>query len=161
MAPAARSTRAAMSDRLSASAQTKNQSAAEVAELLMGEVSRLSTEPVPDIEMTPRKAVVVGNFARNLETAAGLVAQVGPGALWHQLRRDQSLHRQRAGDYRAATCNALPARGSTQRQPALSLSETRKSFCRSCGSKYPQVEVIPVAELDLNTALLRKKQQTD
>jgi hypothetical protein len=25
-------------------------------------------------------------------------------------------------------------------------------------NQYPQVEVIPVAELDLNTALLRKKQ---
>ena len=48
-----------------ASAQTKNQSAAQVVDLLLGEVSRLATEPVPDIELNPRKAVVVGNFARN------------------------------------------------------------------------------------------------
>jgi zinc protease len=63
-------------------AQTKNQSAAQVASLLLGEVSRLATAPVPDVELTPRKAVVIGNFARNLETAAGLVAQVGSLALY-------------------------------------------------------------------------------
>src|SRR6266850_477944 len=44
-----------------ASAQTKNQSAAQVAELLLAEVNRLATGPVPDIELNPRKAVVVGN----------------------------------------------------------------------------------------------------
>src|SRR6185369_9304420 len=66
----------------SASAQTKNQSAAVVAGLLIKEVQRLSTEPVPEIEMTPRKAVVIGSFARNLETAAGLVSQVGTLALY-------------------------------------------------------------------------------
>jgi len=65
-----------------ASAQTKNQSALQVAELLLGEVDRLATAPVPDIELNPRKAVVVGNFARNLETAAGLVAQVATLAVY-------------------------------------------------------------------------------
>src|SRR5687767_10525682 len=39
----------------SASAQTKNQSAAEVASLLLNEVKRLETTPVPDIELEPRK----------------------------------------------------------------------------------------------------------
>src|SRR5687768_7508460 len=57
-----------------ASAQTKNPSAAQVAALLLEEVKRLATAPVPDIELSPRKAVVIGNFARNLETAAGLVS---------------------------------------------------------------------------------------
>ncbi len=35
-----------------------------------------------------------------------------------------------------------------------------KLFLPELQKKYPNVEVIPVAELDLNTALLRKKQQT-
>src|SRR6185295_4631834 len=59
-----------------ASAQTKNQSAVQVADLLLGEVGRLATGAVPDVELSPRKAVVVSNFARHIETAAGLVAQV-------------------------------------------------------------------------------------
>src|SRR3712207_7214700 len=41
-----------------ASAQTKNKSGAEVASLLVGELTRLSSEPVGDVELTPRKAVL-------------------------------------------------------------------------------------------------------
>jgi zinc protease len=35
-----------------------------------------------------------------------------------------------------------------------------KEFLPELRKQYPQVEVIPVAELDLNTALLRKKSET-
>ena len=41
-----------------------------------------SSASVPDVELTPRKAVVDGNFARNLETASGLVSQVASLALY-------------------------------------------------------------------------------
>jgi zinc protease len=34
-----------------------------------------------------------------------------------------------------------------------------KLFLTDLQKKYPNVEVIPVSDLDLNTALLRKKQQ--
>ncbi len=84
----------------SASTQTKNTSAAVVADLLMREISRLATESVPDVEIVPRKAVVAGNFARNLETAAGLVNQVGSLAL-HGINFEEinRLPRKRAGDH--------------------------------------------------------------
>ena len=35
-----------------------------------------------------------------------------------------------------------------------------KEFLPELRKQYPQVEVIPVAELDLNSALLRKKPET-
>src|ERR1044071_3142656 len=60
-----------------ASAQTKNESGAQVADLLLGEISRLSSAPPADLELTPRKAVLIGNFSRNLETAGGLGGQIG------------------------------------------------------------------------------------
>jgi zinc protease len=56
-----------------ASAQTKNESGAQVADLLLGEIGRLSSAPPADVELTPRKAVLTGGFSRNLETASGLV----------------------------------------------------------------------------------------
>ena len=65
-----------------ASAQTKNESGAQVADLLLGEIGRLSSAPPADVELTPRKAVLIGNFSRNLETASGLVGQVGSLALY-------------------------------------------------------------------------------
>src|SRR5215212_5742230 len=69
-------------------AQTKNESGAQVAELLLGEISRLSSAPPADVELTPRKSVLIGNFARNLETAGGLVGQVASLAL-HGLSLDE------------------------------------------------------------------------
>jgi zinc protease len=57
--------------------QTKNESAAQVAELTMAEIKRLSESPVAAAELTPRKSVLTGNFGRNLETTAGLANAIG------------------------------------------------------------------------------------
>ena len=61
---------------LEASAQTKNESAAEVVGLLQGEFDRLATTPVPDDELAARKATLIGEFSRSVETTAGLGAVV-------------------------------------------------------------------------------------
>jgi zinc protease len=52
--------------------QTKNESAAEVAELVIAELKRLSDSNAADTELGPRKSVLTGNFGRNLETTGGL-----------------------------------------------------------------------------------------
>ena len=52
--------------------QTKNVSAAEVAELTLAEIKRLSAESVAGDELVPRKSTLTGNFGRGLETTAGL-----------------------------------------------------------------------------------------
>ncbi len=142
-----------------ASAQTKNQSAAQVAELLLGEVGRLATAPVPDIELNPRKAVVIGNFARNLETNAGLVAQVASlavyGVNFDEINRYISnVQRIRASDVQGFAGSHLDARTTS-----IVIVGNAKEFLAELRQKYPQVEVIPMTELDLNSALLRQKQQ--
>lgn len=58
-------------------AQTKNESAARVAELTIAEIKRLSSSSVAAGELTPRKSVLTGNFGRNLETTAGLANAIG------------------------------------------------------------------------------------
>lgn len=144
-----------------ASAQTKNPSAAQVADLLLGEVSRLATAPVPDMELNPRKAVVVGNFARNLETNAGLVAQVASLAVYginfeeinHYIGNVQNIT---ASDVQSFAGSHLDAKTTS-----IVIVGNAKEFLPALRQKYPQVEVIPMAELDLNSALLRKKQQTN
>lgn len=60
-----------------ASAQTKDVSAAEVAELIVAEIKRLATENVAEPDMIPRKQVLIGNFSRNLETTSGMINAVG------------------------------------------------------------------------------------
>jgi zinc protease len=65
-----------------ASVQTKNESAPEVARLVVAEMTRLASQPVPAEELTPRKATLIGGFARSLETNAGLARRVGELALY-------------------------------------------------------------------------------
>jgi zinc protease len=66
----------------SATVQTKNESAAEVARLIVAEMTKMASESVPAVELTPRKATLSGNFARGLETNAGLARRVGELALY-------------------------------------------------------------------------------
>jgi zinc protease len=54
--------------------QTKNESAAEVVELVLAEVKRLMEGAIPAEELTPRKSVLTGGFGRNLETTNGLAS---------------------------------------------------------------------------------------
>jgi zinc protease len=144
----------------SASAQTKNQSAAQVAELLMQEVKRLSTEAVPDIEMTPRKAVVIGNFARNLETAAGLVAQVGSLALYGISFEEINNYIGNVQTINAAALQRFAEAHLGAKETHIVIVGNAKEFLPELTKQYSQVEVIPLAELDLNTRLLRRKKPT-
>lgn len=57
--------------------QTKNESAAEVVELVLAEIKRLTDSSVAGDELVPRKSVLTGNFGRNLETTAGLATAIG------------------------------------------------------------------------------------
>jgi zinc protease len=141
-----------------ASAQTKNESGAAVADLLVGEIGRLSSSPPTDIELTPRKAVLVGNFSRNLETASGLVAQVASLALYG-LSLDE-INRY-INNVQAITSADVKKFASTHLDPKSSniiIVGNAKAFLPELQKKYPNVEVIPIGELDLNSASLRKKQ---
>lgn len=142
-----------------ASAQTKNESGAQVAELLLGEIGRLSSAPPADVELTPRKAVLIGNFSRNLETVNGLVSQVAGLAL-HGLSLDEinryinNVQAIDTADVQKFAGTRLDAKTSN-----IVIVGNAKLFLPELEKKYPNVEVIPVTELDLNTALLRKKKQ--
>jgi len=143
-----------------ASAQTKNESGAQVAELLLGEISRLSSAPPADVELMPRKAVVIGNFSRNLETASGLVGQVGSLALYglglDEINRYiNNVQAVGTADIQKFASAKLDAKSSN-----IIIVGNAKAFLPELQKKYQNVEVIPITELDLNTALLRKKQQT-
>jgi zinc protease len=141
-----------------ASAQTKNESGAQVADLLLGEIGRLSSSPPADVELTPRKAVLIGGFSRNLETASGLVGQVGALA-FHGLSLDEinryinDVQAISSADVQKFASKALDAKTSN-----IIIVGNAKVFLPELQKKYPNVEVIPVSELDLNSALLKKKQ---
>jgi zinc protease len=143
-----------------ASAQTKNQSAAQVAELLLGEVGKLASAPVPDIELNPRKAVVIGNFARNLETASGLVSQVATLAIYGISFDEINRYIGNVQTITASDVQRFAGSHLDAKATSIVIVGNAKEFLPELRKKYAQVEVIPMAELDLNTALLKKKQPT-
>ena len=143
-----------------ASAQTKNPSATQVADLLLGEIGRLATDAVPEAELSPRKAVVVGNFARNLETSSGLVAQVASLAVYGINFSEINRY---IGNVQGITANEVQKFAGSHldaKTTSIIIVGNAKEFLPELRQKYPQVEVIPMAELDLNSAMLRKKQAT-
>lgn len=58
------------------STQTKDESAAEVAELIVAELNRLADSVSESAEFDPRKSVLTGGFGRNLETNNGIANAV-------------------------------------------------------------------------------------
>ncbi|HYK21372.1 MAG TPA: pitrilysin family protein [Pyrinomonadaceae bacterium] len=141
-----------------ASAQTKNESGAAVADLLVGEIGRLASAPPTDAELTPRKAVLIGNFSRNLETANGLVAQIASLALYGLSLDEINSY---INNVQAVTTADVQKFASTRLDAKTSyiiIVGNAKAFLPELQKKFPNVEVIPIGDLDLNTALLRKKQ---
>ena len=139
-----------------AEAQTKNESGAVVAGLLLGELSRLANDELPEAELTPRKAVLIGGFARNLETAEGLVAQVANLALYglnfEEINRYiNNVQTNTAKDVQGFAGSRLDSRAAN-----VIIVGDAKKFLPELQKQYKNVEVIPVAELDLNIAQLRK-----
>jgi zinc protease len=138
-----------------ASAQTKNQSAAEVAGLMKSELQRLVTDPVKGDELKSRQAVLTGGYARQLETNHGFVDQISDLATY-----DLPLD---ALDKFIPSINAVTSEGVTTfarkylDQP-VSLIVVGKSadFLGALKKAAPGVRVIEQKDLDLNQASLTK-----
>jgi zinc protease len=144
-----------------ASAQTKNESGAVVADLLLGEIGRLSSAPPADVELTPRKAVLIGGFSRNLETVNGLVGQIGSLALYGLSLDEINRYINNVQSVTTADIQKFAGTRLDAKTSNIIIVGNAKAFLSELKKKYPNVEVIPVAELDLNTALLRKKQPAE
>lgn len=142
-----------------ASAQTKNESGAQVADLLLGEIGRLSSAPPADVELTPRKAVLIGGFSRNLETVNGLVSQLASLALYGLSLDEINRYINNVQSITTADVQKFAGTRLDAKTSNIIIVGNAKLFLPELQKKYPNVEVIPMTELDLNTALLRKKQQ--
>jgi len=142
-----------------ATAQTKNESGPEVAGLLEKEVVRLSALPPTESELTPRKAALIGEFSRNLETVNGLVSYVSSLAVYgmsldeinHFIENVQLIN---SADVEKFASTRLDAKSSD-----IIIVGNSKVFLPELQKRYCNVEVIPFSQLDLNTRLLRKKRE--
>ncbi len=134
---------------LRVSVQTKNESAAEVLGLVQGELDGLMKAPVGGEELVARKATLIGNFSRSVETTAGLneavagliVAGRAPAELQ---RRIETLNAVGAADVQAyAAAMLVPARR------RVVVAGEAAQFIEALKALGGSVTVVPQDTLDL------------
>jgi zinc protease len=136
--------------------QTKNESAVEVGELMLAELERLGAAPLSEAELQPRRANLIGEYGRALETAEGLAAQTASLALYGvpfteindyikniQAVTETDVRRFAAERLKGANANLII------------VGDARK-FLAELRRRFPQTEVIEKDQLDLDSVSLRK-----
>jgi len=138
------------------STQTKNESAAEVAELVIAEIKKLGDRSADDKELGPRKLVLNGNFGSALETTIGIA-----GLLSELYTFDLP-----SSNLNAYMSNVRSVSNSQVRDFAyknfkngdIIIVGDAKLFMDDLKKRFPRtpIETIKADELDLGTVSLRK-----
>ncbi|HLA63064.1 MAG TPA: pitrilysin family protein [Rhodothermales bacterium] len=138
-----------------AATQTKNESGDEVVAVILTEFGRLGAEGMTAAELTPRKAALVGGFARGLETSAGVAGQFASLALYGigldaTNRFVSDVEAVTSADVQAFAAAHLDAPGTV-----VVVAGNAAEFLDALRIAHPDVEVIPATELNLDSPTLR------
>ena len=120
------------------------------------EMKKLANEPVADVELGPRKAVLIGNFGRSLESTDSLVSRISFLALYglpldeinRYISRVQAVTAPEVQEFATAHLGAADS--------DVIIVGNAKQFIDALRKQFPNAEVIPVSELDLDSPTLRK-----
>ncbi|CAN5120186.1 pitrilysin family protein [soil metagenome] len=139
---------------ITATTQTKNESAPEVVDLVLAELDRLVTEPVTEAAVRDRETFLTGGFSRGIETTGGLGGFIAD-TVTYGLPLDESTAY--AGKIEATTPASLQAVAQStlgsQRAYVVVVGES-SAFVDQLRIKHPDLIVIPSSELDLGSAAL-------
>ena len=138
-----------------ASTQTKHESAAEVAGIITGELGRLGSTDVLEAELTPRKAALTGEFAQSLETTSGIVNRISALALHDLPLTDINRYISGVQSVTAADVRKFAGTNLGGKDVNIVIAGDAKQFLEPLRKQFGDVEVIPVADLDLASPTLR------
>lgn len=139
--------------------QTKHESAAEVAGLITAEMSRLADADVLEAELTPRKAVLIGEFAQSLETTSGIVNRVSALALYGLPLDEINRYISGVQGVTAEQVRKFAASNLGAKDVSIVVAGDAKQFVEPLQKQFGEVEVIPVADLDLLSPTLRVRKK--
>lgn len=140
---------------ISARTQTKNPTAPETVAIMVAEMKRLGTEPVPANELEPRKATLIGDFGRGVETTDGIADVLG-----NYVVQDVPLSELKAFTTKVSAVDpaAVQAAAASLLDPArasIVVVGDAKDFIDALRKAYPNLELIPASALKLDTAALK------
>ncbi|MGP7794697.1 M16 family metallopeptidase [Sphingomonas sp. CLY1604] len=135
--------------------QTKNQTAAEVVTLMTAEMAKMGAAPVPEAELATRKAVLVGNFGRAVETTGGIADILGEYVLdGVPLGELQSY----TAKVEAVTPAAVQSAAATLLDPkaaSVAVVGDAKQFIAPLKAARADAETLTESQLNLDSATLR------
>ncbi len=139
-----------------ASAQTKNESAAEVASLLQVELKRMKTDPVQGDELKSRQALLAGSYARSLETDLGFASQIAGLAVFNLPLETLDKFIPAINAVTTKDVTAFAGKYLVTR-PSLVIVGKASAFVDPLKKDFSETRVIPQSNLDLNRADLAKQ----
>ena len=142
---------------LTASAQTKNESAAEVVQIFLDEFSRLGTEELNEDLLQKRRLYLGGSQARSLETSSGFNAIVANLLLQGLSPEEAAAFPDRLAAVDAQAASAAARNYIDPEAATIVVVGDAKLFIEDLRAIRADVEVIPASELDLASATLRKE----
>ena len=139
-----------------ASAQTKNESAPQVLDLITAEMKKLAAEPAGAEELKARKSVLVGGFGRELETTGGLADIIGNLALYGVPLDEIGAYTGKVEAVTAPQVQSFAGRILDPAKASVIVAGDGKAFTAALKAKLPNLEVIPAGQLDFDKPSLTK-----
>jgi len=141
---------------LRAAAQTKNESAGQVLDLINAELKKLAEAPPAADELKARKSVLVGGYGRSLATSEGLAGILGNYALYGIPLDELSRYTAKVEAVDAGQVRAFASKAFDPANASVIVAGDAKAFAEDLKKRLPKLEVVPVSELDLESPTLRK-----
>jgi zinc protease len=142
---------------LVAQAQTRNDAAPEVAQVMLAEIRRLAAEPLTDEVLQKRRTLLLGQFGRSVETTAGLGDFLAGLAVQGLPMSEFSRY---VPNLQAVTPEQVAASVAAEIDPtraSIVIVGRAREFIEALRAQHPNVEVIPLSELNLDAATLRPR----
>lgn len=139
-----------------ATAQTKNESAPQVLDLIQDEMRKLAAAPPTVEELKARKSVLVGSFGRSLATTGGLADILGNLALYGVPLDEITRYTANVEAVTPVEVQGFAGRILSPDGASVVVAGDAKAFAAALKAKLPNLEVIPVDQLDLGSPTLRK-----
>lgn len=142
---------------LVAASQTKNETAPDVAAILLAEFKRLGTEPFDPATTEQRKAFLTGGIVRQSGTSAGFASLLAGLTLQGLPASEAVKWRDRVNAVTPAAASAAAASNVSAERATVVIVGDAKQFIDKLRAAQPNVEVIPAAALDLDAARVAAK----
>jgi zinc protease len=137
-------------------AQTKNESAPQVLDLMVEQMGAMAKGPPTAEELKARKSTLVGSYGRRMETTNGLAGILGNLALYGVPLDEMTRYTTKVEAVTPAQVQAFAAKVFDPAQMDVIVAGDAKAFAAGLKAKRPDLEVIPVSDLDLDSPTLRK-----